>query len=188
MKKLLFKISMIAALAVSQLSTTNAQIYEEGRGQLNVGIGLGSTLSGAGLSTTVPPIGLSYEYGFHEHISGGAYLGYSGASEEMTTFGGTWKWSYNYIIVGARGSWHFDFLDTDKFDPYAGILIGYNIASVSVEKPSGYTGPEPASVSAGGVVVGGHLGMRYHFNEKLGAFAELGYGIAFLQLGLTAKF
>lgn len=179
---------MIAALAVSALSTANAQIYEEGRGQLNVGIGLGSNLAGSGFSTTIPPIGISYEHGFHEHISGGGYVGYSGANQELTTFGGTWKWNYSYIVIGARASWHFDFLDTDKFDPYAGVMLGYNIASVSVEKPAGYTGPDIAAASAGGVVIGGHLGMRYHFNEKLGAFAELGYGIAVLQLGITAKF
>ncbi|MES2690630.1 MAG: outer membrane beta-barrel protein [Bacteroidota bacterium] len=183
MKKLLLKISMIAALAVSGLSNTNAQVYEQGKGQLNVGLGIGSTLTATGFNTTIPPIGVSYEYGFHENISGGAYLGYSGADYEFAGY----KWTYSYIIVGARGSWHFDFLDSDKLDPYAGLLLGYNIASVSVEKPAGATYTPPVA-TAGGVVIGGHLGMRYHFNEKLGAFAELGYGIAFLQLGVTAKF
>lgn len=188
MKNLFAKITLAAACLTLGILNTDAQIYEQGHGQLNVGIGLGSTLTGSGLKSTVPPIGLSYEHGFHEKISGGAYIGYAGASNELTTFGGTWKWNYNYIVIGARASYHFNFLDTDKFDPYAGAILGYNIASVSVEKPAGYTGPEPASVAAGGVIIGGHAGIRYHFNEKLGAYGELGYGIAFLQLGITAKF
>lgn len=187
MKKLVVKALILAGLAFPALNA-DAQIYEQGGSQLNIGIGIGSTFTGAGLKTTIPPLGISYEYGFKEKISGGVYLGYAGASQEVATFGGTWKWSYNYILLGARGSYHFDFLDTDKFDPYAGLLLGYNVASVSVEKPAGYTGPDLTAASAGGVVLGGHLGLRYHFNEKLGAFGELGYGVAFLQLGLTARF
>src|SRR6218665_978722 len=98
MKNLFAKLTIIAALAALSPLSADAQIYEQGRGQLNVGIGLGSTLTGAGLKSTIPPIGLSYEYGFHEKISGGAYIGYAGASNELTTFGGTWKWNYNYIV------------------------------------------------------------------------------------------
>lgn len=188
MKKHLTKLTLMASLLIMSMSNTEAQVYEKGSSQLNAGIGLGSTLTGSGFKSTIPPIGVSFEYGFHDKISVGAYAGYAGASNEITSFGGTWKFNYSYIVIGARGSYHFDFLDTDKFDPYAGVIIGYNIASSSVEKPSGYTGPDITAASAGGVIIGGHLGMRYHFNEKIGVFGELGYGIAFLQLGVTAKF
>jgi hypothetical protein len=33
-----------------------------------------------------------------------------------------------------------------------------------------------------------HAGGRYLFNNSVGAFAELGYGISPLQLGVTLKF
>ena len=33
-----------------------------------------------------------------------------------------------------------------------------------------------------------HAGGRYLFNNKIGAFAELGYGISPLQIGVTFKF
>jgi outer membrane protein W len=180
--KLFIKTALLVAVAAGCTLTANAQAYEQGSKQLNVGIGLGSTLTGSGLKSTIPPIGLSFEYGLKEKISVGGYLGYAGASQE--TFG--WKWTYTYIVVGARGSYHF--ATTDKLDPYVGVLLGYNAASVKAEKPAGYTGPDLPSASAGGVIVGGHLGARYMFSDKIGAFGELGYGIAYLQLGLTAKF
>lgn len=178
---------LAAGLLATNLTQTSAQNYEQGSKLLNVGIGLGSTFTAAGLNSTLPPIGLSLEYGLTDKISVGGYLGYAGASQEVPTFFGTWKWNYSYIIVGARGSYHFD-LGVDKLDPYIGALVGYNVASVTSEKPAGYTGPELTGAAAGGVVIGGHLGARYMFTEKIGAFAELGYGVAYLQLGLAAKF
>jgi hypothetical protein len=182
MKHHLIKTALFAVLAIVCTINASAQAYEQGGKQLNVGIGLGSTLTGSGLSSTVPPLGISFEYGLKEKISIGGYLGYAGAKSE--SFG--WKWTYNYIVFGARGSYHF--ATSDKLDPYVGAIIGYNAASVSVEKPAGYTGPDLAAASAGGVIIGGHLGARYMFTDQLGAFGELGYGIAFLQLGVTAKF
>jgi outer membrane protein W len=133
------------------------------------------------LKSGIPPIGLSFEYGFTEKISAGAYLGYSSASQELG-LGTTAKWNYTYTIVGARGSYHF--LNSDKLDPYVGAMLGYNIASVTYDGP----GTAPTIASASALIIGAHLGARYYFTDKIGAFAELGYGIAYLQLGVAVKF
>ncbi|MBW7845504.1 MAG: porin family protein [Bacteroidia bacterium] len=186
MKKLTLKLFTVVSLLAAGTFGASAQSYEQGSSQLNIGLGLGSTLSGAGFSTTIPPIGISYEYGLKEKISVGGYLGYAGSSNTVTYPSGDWKWNYNYIIIGARGSYHF--ATSDKLDPYAGVLLGYNAASTSVTKPAGYTGPDITAASAGGLVYGFHLGARYYFTDKIGAFGEIGYGIAWLNLGLTMKF
>lgn len=39
-----------------------------------------------------------------------------------------------------------------------------------------------------GLYAGIHLGSRYMFSEKVGGFAEVGYGISALRLGVRAKF
>lgn len=182
MKKKITKLFVAVALMAGISVSASGQAYKQGDKQLNVGLGLGSTLSGSGFTSVVPPIGISFEYGLKEKISVGGYLGYSSASYEAFA----WKWNYSYVIIGARGSYHF--ATSDKLDPYAGLLLGYNAASVSITKPAGYTGPELKSASAGGVVIGGHIGARYYFTEKIGGFAELGYGIAYLTIGLTSKF
>ena len=177
---------LAAAALVCAAATAQAQNYQQGDKLLNVGIGLGSTFLSSGLKSTLPPVGASFEYGFTDNISSGAYVGYAGASHEMATFGGEWKWKYSYVIVGARGSFHFAL--TDKLDTYAGAMLGYNNAKITTTKPSGYTGPDLPAAEAGGVIWGGHVGARYYFTENVGAFGELGYGIAWLNLGLTAKF
>ncbi len=98
----------------------------------------------------------------------------------------TYTFKYSYLIIGARGSYHF--YNTDKLDAYGGLMLGYNIANSKVEVtgPSGVFNPQPASV--GGVAYGFHLGGRYYFNDKVAAFAELGYGLAILNVGITMKF
>jgi hypothetical protein len=181
MKKLKHLLTAVALLATLQSS---AQLG----GNLNIGVGLGSNFVASGASTSIPPVSLSYEHGISKHISIGGLVGYAGASVDFPALGGTWKYKYSYILVGARASYHF-LVKVPKLDPYAGVIVGYNVGSVTTEAPAGYTGPfTPPSVSAGGVLVGGHIGARYMFANKIGAFAEAGYGVSYLTLGLAFKF
>jgi outer membrane protein W len=179
MKKNLKKIALIIALATVGTFGATAQSYDVGNKLLNVGVGLGSTLSGSGINSTLPPIGLSFEYGFTEKISGGAYVGYSSASQDL---GAGFKANYTYTILGARGSYHF--ATSDKLDPYFGLTLGYNVATATIEP----TSPFLTVASASAVLYSLHLGSRYYFTDNIGAFAELGYGIAYLQLGVAVKF
>jgi hypothetical protein len=175
--------SLLTAGSVALLQTDSKA---QAGNNLNIGIGLGSTFIASGLDASLPPLSISYEHAFGEKISAGGFLGYAGASKEATAIGGTWKWKYSYILVGARAAYHFNF-KVPKLDPYAGLMAGYNVGRVSTEKPTGYTGPDIAGAKAGGAVIGGYLGARYMLADRVGAFAELGYGIAYLTLGVTLK-
>lgn len=180
MKKLKYLFSAIALMTTLQSSA-------EVGNYLNLGVGIGSNFLAAGAKSSLPPLSLSYEHGLFKHISIGALVGYAGATIETPTIGGTWKYKYSYILVGARASYHF-LVKVPKLDPYVGLIAGYNVGSVTTESPAGYTGTfTPPSVSAGGVLIGGHLGAHYMFANRIGAFAEVGYGVSFLTLGLTAK-
>ncbi len=163
--KKLFAVLILSGLGIT---ASFAQAYEKGDNLLNVGIGLGG-----GFGT---PIGLSFEHGFSDKISGGAYVAYA------TTDGGFAGLNYTYILTAARASYHFD-LNVDKLDPYIGAILGYNIASVKFK--GGGTVP---GASAGGVIYGGHVGARYYVSEKIGVFAEAGYGIGNLNAGIAFKF
>lgn len=172
MKKLfmlsLFAIGIIAYGA----QTAKAQEYEQGSKVVNFGIGLGG---GIGM-----PISASFDYGLKEKISVGGFLGYAGEKEDL----GFFKVNYTYILLGARASYHFD-LGVDKLDPYAGLMLGYNVASISFDPDPG---PPFNNISAGGVILGGFAGARYGFTDKIGGFAELGYGLGTATIGVTYKF
>ena len=167
-------VMILMLVAVSELAF--GQAHTAGTKNLNVGVGLGNVIAtGDGL---VPPIGASFEVGIKDNISVGGYFGYTASEQQI----GVGSWKYTYMIVGARGAYHRDFLDNDKLDTYGGLLLGYNIASVKWEDNGNLATP-----SAGGFTYSFFIGGRYAFTDSLGAFAELGYGISWLQLGVNLK-
>ena len=144
---------------------------------LNGGIGLASYWGGG------IPIGVSYETTLIDNLSVGGSLDYAHYGRNY----GGYKWSYNFIYAGARGSYHFgELLETsDKFDPYAGISLGFRFASY--KDTYGYTSDYYNPYNSG-LYMGIHVGGRYYFTDKIGGFAEVGYGVSALRLGVTAKF
>lgn len=166
MKKIIFAVALLLGIG-----TASAQTFAEGTSVIQCGVGLGSDF---GL-----PIGLSYEYGISEKLGVGAYAGYASKTETLAFFGDL---KYTYTLFGARGNYHF--FQSDKMDAYAGILLGYNAASISVSNsPAGAVAPAAASA----MIYGGHVGGRYYFSDNLAAFGEVGYGLGYLNLGLAYK-
>jgi hypothetical protein len=164
------KILTIFAAVMIIPAVAFAQYGGPGSLDINAGIGLGSNLTGTGL-----PVGLSVEYGLNEEISIGGYAGYASTKENF----GSGEWKYTNFIIGARGSYHKELVD--NINTYGGIMLGYNMADAE------WSGPGNAQASVGGFTYAGFVGARYHFSEKLGLFGEVGYGIAFLQTGLTIR-
>ncbi len=177
MKKYLGYCIVLLLLAGSTLSF-GQNAYKKGDRVVTAGIGLGG-LGGVYGSTTLPAINVGYESGFEDKISIGGLAGIAGSSQD---YGWGGKYSYTYIIIGARGAYHF-LENNEKIDAYAGLMLGYNIVSAS------YSGPSAYNVSASGsyLALGGFVGGRYYFTPQLAGFAELGYGIGLLNLGVTYK-
>ncbi|MVM38602.1 hypothetical protein GO730_15290 [Spirosoma sp. HMF3257] len=73
-------------------------------------------------------------------------------------------------------------METSSFDPYIGASLGFRYAG------SGYSDYYYSSSYNSGLWVGLHLGARFMFSPKVGAFTEVGYGVSAVKLGLTAKF
>nr|WP_293839451.1 hypothetical protein [uncultured Arsenicibacter sp.] len=170
MKKILATVLFIFALAASQQSYGQLAV-DKGTKFLNAGIGLGGW-GGIGYGGGIG-LGASLEFGVAKNITVGAigaFRGYSGYG--------------SYFSIGARGSYHFNEIlniSDEKVDLYAGLGLIYSAWTWN----SSYAGIRG---TYGGVGLGGHVGGRYFFKEKLGVFAEAGFGVAPLQLGITAKF
>ena len=181
------KISALLVIGFFALAQLVAQepTFVKGDKALNLGIGLGSTLySGTYYKSQVPPVSVSLEFGIVDNIlekgviGVGPYLGYSSYKYEYITSG----WKYSNMILGVRGNFHYPLVE--KLDTYTGLLLGYNIVS---SKWIG-TGTEDYSASSSGIAWSWFVGARYYFSETFAAMAELGYGIAYLNLGVALKF
>ena len=174
------KFLLAALVFVGSLGVANAQeIASKGTSMVNLGIGLGYRFGG---SMSVPPLSVAYDYSLKSGlidgngaITLGGYLAYTSA-----------KYSYwaqsttaSYTVLGVRGMFHYQFVP--KLDTYAGLMLGYHIASVS---ETGYYGN---SLVGSGFDLGVVLGARYFFTPRIGAFTELGYSLPYWNLGVTFK-
>jgi len=142
-------------------------------------VGLGFGFEGMYGSADVPPITLGYQYGVDDKFSVGGILGYTSSSESYYD----WKWKYSYVLLGARGEFHF--LERARnWDAYVGLTLGYAIVSTST--PSDY---HNGGYSEGNsyAVYGFHLGAKYFVSPKVAIFGELGYGIGYLTVGAAFR-
>ncbi|MVZ63616.1 hypothetical protein [Sphingobacterium humi] len=161
-----------------------AQQFQKGTTVVNAGIGLGTALGGLGKAR--PAISLSLDRGVWPVggpgvISLGGYLGNTGY--KYSSGGYTAKW--NYFIVGARGAYHYNgFSSVPKLDVYGGAMLGYNIVNYS----SDGNDVDISNSYGSGIGFSGFLGGRWFFTERIGAYAELGYGVSVLNAGLAIKF
>jgi hypothetical protein len=176
---------IILAFALIFSVSLNAQnTFNKGDKVVNLGIGLGSTLySGAYYKGLIPPVSASLEVGIKDNLFDdksslgvGAYAGFASSKWEYLGYG----WRYTNIILGARASLHYQLIE--KLDTYGGFIGGFRVAtSKEIGTPIGDASP------GGGIVLSPYIGGRYYFSEKLAAMAELGYGIAYLNIGIALK-
>ncbi len=181
---------LLSFLAVFSLTQLQAQdpIFLKGNKVVNLGLGLGTTLySGGFYKGTIPPVSASMELGLLDgiiedkgSIGVGPYLGFASYKWEYQD----WGFKYSNIILGARGCFHYPFID--KLDTYTGLLLGFQIISASE-----FGTPIPGfnyNASSSGLTGAWFLGGRYYFTDNLAGMLELGYGIAYLNLGVALKF
>ncbi|OFY77903.1 MAG: hypothetical protein A2V46_00375 [Bacteroidetes bacterium RBG_19FT_COMBO_42_7] len=179
MKKLLLMF-VVACFALTQL-IAQEPTFVKGDKVLNLSLGLGSHYYTSYYKMQVPPVSASLEFGVVDNIlekgviGVGPYFGYFSSK-----YAGYWKTSY--LVLGARGNFHYPL--ANKLDTYTGLLLGYNI--VSYKDLDDYVGDYSGSSS--GIAWAWFVGARYYFKDNFAVMAELGYGIAYLNLGIALKF
>ena len=169
-----------------------SQAVEEGNKIISLDIGFPPTF-GYG-DVKVPPISANFDYLLKKAGPGiigvGALAGYATSKENLITWPAGTKdpdtyLTYTYILLGARGTYHWFPGESDKIDTYAGVIMGAYITP----EPK-YTGSAniTATYEGSGFLGGVFVGIRYFFNENIGVNAELGYGVAIMSIGGSFKF
>lgn len=177
---------LVLLLALFSLSTFSQNTFNEGDKVLNLGLGIGNALyTGGFYSSAIPPVSASFEVGVKDELFDensslgvGGYFGYS--SSKYTGWGSNSRFSN--VIVGARGALHYQFIE--NLDTYAGLMLGYEI--VSWRSTSGDF--NYGNVAGSGFATDLYVGGRYYFSENFAGMVELGYAIAYLNIGVALKF
>lgn len=161
---------------------------------INLGLGLGSfyglnsyTFSGAS-SSSIPPISISVDFPSKKTVglTYGGYFGYTGYKVNFRSdFFGDYGYRNSYFIIGARSTYAYNLFNSEKTVPYGSIMLGYAVARSSYYGDDSFR--DNSFDAAGAFEWAGSIGIRHMFNKKTGAFAELGYGIAYFTVGLSLK-
>jgi hypothetical protein len=180
----------------------NAQSLTEGDNLVNISFGAGNLVRPQGFTTVIPPSVFQFEHAVTDLITIGGYLGYSVSYFEDENYYThvtypyfteyhKYRWNAKNILFGAKATYHFGEMlnTTKKFDPYAGISIGYNTSIVTLKQLDGVYNTEPrlSPEPKGKFMLAVFAGARYYINEKIALFGEFGYSTAVLQLGITYK-
>lgn len=194
------KQSIIMFLRASALAVmvTALSIVQHAQAQFDIGdnvAGISIGLGGNYLASTSgsPAIGLSLEHGLMDLGPGvlgiGGYLGYKSLGYESRYFNYQSDWRYTYLIIGVRGAWHYnEWHGNSQLDTYGGLMLSYNVVSFKDNTVYPVGTPAYHYSSSSGLGLTGFLGARYYFNDQFAAHAELGYGIAILNVGVSYKF
>lgn len=127
---------------------------------------------------STPIFGLNYEYtlqdGFGDGILGigGLFRYWSWSTDEGVWFGEKWGWTYTDIMFGVQANYHFK-LTNSKIDPWLGLSLAYDAASVKYKGPAGFNYTSP---TWGGMFFGANAGIRYWFTPKLAGALRFGLG------------
>jgi hypothetical protein len=165
MKKQLFILSFVLLYSLGFAQSP----ISKGESQLNAGIGL---------SSWGVPLYIGIDYGVHPDITVGGEVSFRSYHDNYANV------RYNHSVTGisGNGNYHFNrILEIPReWDFYAGLNLGFYIWN----SPDNYAGS-----NSSGLGLGGQVGGRYSFSDKIGLNLEFGGGNAFSggKLGLTFK-
>lgn len=184
---------LLVFLVTGLTAAACAQSFKVGTNVISAGIGLGSTLGSYTYSSQTPALSLQYERGVWKVggpgvISLGGYLGIKDYKYTGNGVGYQYSEKWNYTIIGVRSAYHYNGLKNGKFDVYGGVMLSYNILSYKYSDNITNSSYSSAGNYGSGMGFSLYAGGRYYFASNIAAFAELGYGVSFLNLGLEYKF
>jgi hypothetical protein len=190
MKKTIFATFVALVLLAYAAHSQDSKTYKVGDNVISAGIGLGSSIGSFSYGSQTPGLSAQYERGCWNAgpgvISLGGYFGIKSFSYDYSGYGESYQSKWNYTIVGVRGAYHYTGFKVDKLDVYGGLMLSYDALSFSESGANGQSYGGTATGSTTGLTA--FIGGRYYFAGNLAGFAELGYGVSYLNLGLAYKF
>lgn len=141
----------------------------KGGAQLNAGVGLSSW----GI-----PLYIGMDFGIHKDVTLGFEASFRSHHERYNDY----RYRHNVIGISGNVNYHFNSLLNipPKWDFYAGLNIGF----YHWNSPNDYYGDHYS-----GLGLGGQIGGRYYFTDRVGINLEFGGGNAFSggKFGISIK-
>ncbi|MBL0343370.1 MAG: hypothetical protein IPP71_22420 [Bacteroidetes bacterium] len=191
MKRILLLILATALTTISAVAQKTNTTFAKKDNVLGIGFGIGGVYGFSGFSSQSPAFGLQYDRGIVELGMGGVigvggFVGYKGFVNKIETGGDTYKGQWNVLIIGARGTFHYDLFEVKNLDTYAGTMIAFHVVNEKEDYPNNVFVTSTSHSNAAYASI--FAGAKYYFSPQVAGFGELGYGVSWLTLGMAFKF
>ena len=191
-------LTLLLLCSVLIISSLQAQDRTTQFGKFAVGAAIGTvpTYVSGDAQTHVPAISLRAGVLVSKRFTLSTFLGYTDITSAPREFEDGYSTVVNNktFMFGLRTELHKEI--TEKVDFYGGLTFGLAnsnrtekdaktgaIMERNVEGPTPYNPNAPAT----SFLYAGYVGATYYLDNKLGVFAEAGYGISLLSFGVTMK-
>jgi hypothetical protein len=195
MKKILLSILLGYCLSATvSFAQNTTETFANKDNVVGAGFGIGGVYGFSDYSAQTPVFGAFYERGIYEFgfggvIGVGGYMGYKGYVSKINySSNEDWKVRSRIFILGARGTFHYDLFKVDKLDTYGAVMITYHIVNESDDIPDAFDPYYTHDNHGNAAYASLHAGARYYFTPSFGAYAEVGYGVYWLGMGVAFKF
>lgn len=172
--------------------------FNESSRLINAGIGMGKHYyvgTGSYSSFTSPSFCFSYEQPWPKRIGPGylgvgGYLGYQNSHYRTLSSGYYYEHSWNYMMITGRAAYHWDVLNSEKAEVYAGTLVGIRAQLYNYETNDLGPNSNIYKYSRGGgafPVFSMFAGARWYFAKNIAVYGEAGSGVSYITGGLTFR-
>lgn len=198
MKNILFVLLPLFFFTLTSVNAQNNQVYKKGNFNTSIGIGLLPTYFADNATVNMMPVNIKIGYNIKDHFNVNLYTGFSSSTSKVVKDfeGNSRNYKNNFLMVGLRSELHA--VKSEKFDIYGGFMLGYNKAFITetiyekgdtestIDVPS-TSKPTNFKPSGSKVLFSGFIGATYFVKPKLGIYAEVGYGVSLVNVGIAFK-
>jgi hypothetical protein len=181
------KIFLTLFLSLVSFTLMMGQANKSGNININVGLGFSPTYFSEDQTLESTPIHFSADYSIFSFLSVGLGWSLAGGSEsaDFQNIPATLVSSYNTFSL--RGNAHLPVFE--RLDIYAGGTVGVQrVVEVFREVNNGSALPDGLESNKFSIFQpSGHVGVRWRVLGNLGLYAESGYGLSLVQVGLNMK-
>lgn len=192
------QLTLLLLCSVLTISSLFAQDRTTQFGKLafSAGVGTVPTYVAGDAQTHVPAISLRAGLLVSKRFTISSFLGYTDITSAPREFFDGYSTVVNNktIMFGLRSELHKEI--TEKVDFYGGLTFGFassnrteKDASTGIPMKRDAEGPTPYNPNAPTTtfLYSGFVGTTYYLDNKMGVFAEAGYGISLVTIGVTMK-
>ena len=190
----LFTALLLTSIAFAQKEPA----FDKGDNTISIAVGLGGSYHNNDVHSnaysvsyvSLPAFVVTYDHGTFSEVGPGT-IGIGGMVGYRYTFindYGDYDANWTDLVVGARGTYHLTLLKekNNQFDPYGGVMAGMRFQSYKNTLYDEFE--ESYDQSRIYPAFGLFVGAKYNFTKGFGAFAEIGYDICILRVGLNFNF